>query len=90
MTKIVLCEADGYLWATALPDDSDACENGPILGPPEGLDKRVHNLFATAGIYTAIDLLNTPRRSWLKLLDDAGVERTYARTVLHIYQSEFF
>jgi hypothetical protein len=90
MTKIKLCEENGYLWAVAVPDNATDCENGPVLGPPEGLYKNVHNAFAKAGIYNAFDLLGTPRSKWLRILDEVGVPRAYARTVVHVYQKGYF
>lgn len=91
MTKIKLCEdKNGYLWATALPDGTEECENGPILGPPEGLYKNVHNAFVKAGIYNAFDLLGTPRAKWLKILDELGISRSYARTIVSVYQQDYF
>ncbi|MFA7101141.1 MAG: hypothetical protein WC196_05225 [Bacilli bacterium] len=90
MTTIKLCEEGGYLWAVALPEGVEECENGPVLGPPEGLYKNVHNAFAKAGIYNAFDLLGTPRRTWLRLLDEVGVPRSYAHQVVHVYQRGYF
>lgn len=90
MTVIKLCEDDnGYVWATALPDEGRECESGPILGPPEGLYKSVHNKLAEAGMYNAFDLMGR-RPELLKILDGLGIGREYARMVYHIYQRDYF
>lgn len=90
MTTIKLCaDDDNYLWATALPDDADGCDNGPVLGPPEGLQKNVHNRLAEEGIYNAFDLRGN-RATLIKILRDLGVDLGYAREVTHIYQKQYF
>lgn len=89
MTTVQLCEENGFLWAVALPDGVDDCEVGPIIGPPEGLKKHVHNRLAEAGIYTAFDLMGN-RNVLVKILEDLGEPKEYAREVLSIYQSVYF
>lgn len=88
--KIRLCEDEGgYLWATALPDRVEHCENGPILGPPEGLKRLVHNRLAQEGIYTAFDLMGK-RPVLMRILREVRVDSSYARVVTHIYQRQYF
>lgn len=90
MTTIKLCkDAKGYMWATALPDGTENCENGPILGPPEGLRKTVHNRLAVAGIYNAFDLMGN-RKVLLNILRELKIDLSYAKVVTHIYQMQYF
>ena len=90
MAVIKLCEDEnGYLWATALPDHEADCEVGPIIGPPEGLYKSVHNALVQAEIYNAFDLMGQ-RPKLLRILANLGIGREYARTVTHIYQRDYF
>ena len=90
MTKILLCDENGYLYATALPDDAEDCgRNGLILGPPKGMHRSVHNELAKAGIYNAFDLIGR-RPNILKILDRVGVDRSYLRDITHLYQKHYF
>ena len=90
MTTIKICkDNDGYLWAIALPEDVDDCENGPVLGPPEGLRKDVHNRLVEVGLYNAFELQNN-RAVLLKVLRELGVEKSYARIVTSIYQQQYY
>lgn len=91
MTTIKLCEDEnGYLWASALPDDTMECGNWPIIGPPEGIaNKELHNGLVKAGFYNAFDVLGQ-RPKLLKLLDELGLDRSYVRQVVHIYQRDYY
>lgn len=84
---IKLCvDEQGYQWATALPDNVDDCERGPVIGPPEGLNKDVHNKLAEAGFLSAPQLMGR-RKELLNLL---GNDRQLLREVLAIYQIEYY
>lgn len=90
MTTIKLCaDENKYLWAIALPDDSEDCENGPVLGPPEGLRKDVHNRLAEEHVLNAFDLMGH-RPILMSILRDLGVDSSYAKEVTHIYQKQYF
>lgn len=86
MIKLCMDEY-GYMFATLVPEDE--CSNGPILGPPEGIRKDVHNALAKAGIYNAFDLIGQ-RKVVLDILRKLNIDRRYAATVTHIYQAQYF
>lgn len=90
MTTIKVCkDEDGYLFAVALPDGAEECDNGPVLGPPEGIRKDVHNRLLEEKIYNASELINN-RKKLMKILRDLGVPKSYAREVTHIYQMQYY
>lgn len=84
---IKLCvDENGYKWAVMLPAGIEDCERGPIIGPPEGLDKTTHNKLADAGFYAAPQLMGERTR----LLALLGNDRQLLRQVLSVYQLDYY
>jgi hypothetical protein len=86
MKKIKCTDEDGFIYYMFSLDD---CEAGIIIGPPFGMEKELHNVLAEAGFIQAPDLMGQ-RKKLFDILKELGLPKSTIRTVVHIYQKDYY